>query len=615
MTDPKAEQPEPAVPGTADVGLQPRPWWRRRAILTLGAIAVVLAVAGTALAYNGSSAENGSSAKADTRKAQEQARNRAPFDEAVDALAQAQGVQYKDASAANKLNRQVTVTAYGDKFGTAGWGGLGKLDREAIRVGGTMYTRHAPGTTTDGTAPDGRPVKQWSTANEGDDYTDHMFDLFVSPTLLAHRLSNALDDDPRLPVANDPNTPVFTVGNTPALRADTTAGYLYISKDSPHRVLRLEPPNMLAPLPVPTSTARFELPRAMEGHQELADSTGMDIAQVADADAPQMYDTLEQETKELATARDSAFDFQLATGGDINCSPAGCHVGERFTATVTPKEKARLKNGKVTVTLSVPDITIDGTPAGSCQAGPQTVMITGDTAEGSIACDDPSGGTVFVAMDQKAQAEAQRQANASGGSATVTFYDRATAYVDALAEGAIEVPALVEQQKNERKDECAPSAASTTVPAVYSGAKTIAVYADASDPDVKRPCARLRDNLAAAEEAAPLIESLKKNGTLPPNYLTKPQASASGWKSGKALGNSVANGQLGGDVYSNTPTDPKAEKLPNAPGRVWYEADVGVNPMVSRPKQPGWRMLYSNDGQLYVTSEHYYSFYKLPDWK
>jgi len=55
--------------------------------------------------------------------------------------------------------------------------------------------------------------------------------------------------------------------------------------------------------------------------------------------------------------------------------------------------------------------------------------------------------------------------------------------------------------------------------------------------------------------------------------------------------------------------------LPDAPGRSWYEADVGINPAMTRKKQPGWRLLYSDDGLAYVTSDHYDTVYQLPNWK
>ncbi|WP_078624286.1 ribonuclease domain-containing protein [Streptomyces monomycini] len=85
---------------------------------------------------------------------------------------------------------------------------------------------------------------------------------------------------------------------------------------------------------------------------------------------------------------------------------------------------------------------------------------------------------------------------------------------------------------------------------------------------------------------------------------------AAGTSEGKALGNKVPGGQLGGDVFENSDN-----LLPSAPGRVWHEADVGLDNMITRPKQPGTRLLYSSDGLAFVTSDHYKTFYPLPKWK
>lgn len=59
---------------------------------------------------------------------------------------------------------------------------------------------------------------------------------------------------------------------------------------------------------------------------------------------------------------------------------------------------------------------------------------------------------------------------------------------------------------------------------------------------------------------------------------------------------------IGGDVFYND-----KNKLPDAVGRVWYEADFNY---VS-----GWRndyrVLYSNDGLIFITYDHYKTFYEL----
>jgi len=123
--------------------------------------------------------------------------------------------------------------------------------------------------------------------------------------------------------------------------------------------------------------------------------------------------------------------------------------------------------------------------------------------------------------------------------------------------------------------------------------------------------ARLAEDLAVAQRATPLLESLRRTGRLPDNYVTKQKASAAGWAPGKALGNYVPGGQLGGDVFR----EPSKIGLPTGKGRVWYEADVGLSPTMGRNKQPGWRLLYSNDGLAYITPDHYGRVYKISDWK
>jgi hypothetical protein len=119
-----------------------------------------------------------------------------------------------------------------------------------------------------------------------------------------------------------------------------------------------------------------------------------------------------------------------------------------------------------------------------------------------------------------------------------------------------------------------------------------------------------KEILKVTESANPVVESLKKNGSLPPEYITKGEAAVRGWKPGKALGNHVPGGQIGGDIFRND-----KGLLPMSSGRVWREADIGLVNSMSRKKQPGYRLLYSNDGLLYITTEHYTSFDHIGQWK
>lgn len=89
-------------------------------------------------------------------------------------------------------------------------------------------------------------------------------------------------------------------------------------------------------------------------------------------------------------------------------------------------------------------------------------------------------------------------------------------------------------------------------------------------------------------------------GKLPDNYITKEEAKALGWNA--KLGNldKVAPGKvIGGNIYGN-----RDEKLPSAPWRIWYECDIDY--------QGGYRynarLIYSNDGLIFKTDNHYTSF-------
>jgi RHS repeat-associated protein len=113
-----------------------------------------------------------------------------------------------------------------------------------------------------------------------------------------------------------------------------------------------------------------------------------------------------------------------------------------------------------------------------------------------------------------------------------------------------------------------------------------------------------------AESANEVVNSLKSTGRLPSNYITKSEAMVAGWSPGKSVGSNIPGAQLGGDVFRNAD-----ELLPFASGRVWYEADIGLLNTIKRSKQNGTRLLYSSDGLMYTTGNHYQSFVKLGKYK
>ncbi len=96
---------------------------------------------------------------------------------------------------------------------------------------------------------------------------------------------------------------------------------------------------------------------------------------------------------------------------------------------------------------------------------------------------------------------------------------------------------------------------------------------------------------------------LAQYSSLPENYITKSEARLKGWKRYKGnLRDVILNVTIGGDIYKN-----RNKNLPEAAGRVWYEADINYTGGYRNTH----RILYSNDGLLFVTYDHYETFYEI----
>lgn len=92
-------------------------------------------------------------------------------------------------------------------------------------------------------------------------------------------------------------------------------------------------------------------------------------------------------------------------------------------------------------------------------------------------------------------------------------------------------------------------------------------------------------------------------GHLPSNYITKGKAMELGWVSSEGNLWEVTNhGCIGGDVFGN-----REGLLPEASGRVWFECDVNY----TGGYRGSERIVYSSDGLIYYSSDHYQSFTKL----
>ncbi|GAA0086291.1 hypothetical protein UT300007_27300 [Clostridium sp. CTA-7] len=121
---------------------------------------------------------------------------------------------------------------------------------------------------------------------------------------------------------------------------------------------------------------------------------------------------------------------------------------------------------------------------------------------------------------------------------------------------------------------------------------------------------KLKEQYKVTELGNNVVESLRTTGKLPSEYITEQEALNAGWKRGKALNNYAPGKKYGGDIFKN---DTKV--LPDAQGRVWHETDVGIDYNRGRNNNPGYRILYSNDGLIYGTYDHYESVFKIGTYK
>ncbi len=88
-------------------------------------------------------------------------------------------------------------------------------------------------------------------------------------------------------------------------------------------------------------------------------------------------------------------------------------------------------------------------------------------------------------------------------------------------------------------------------------------------------------------------------GKLPQNYITKKEAEKLGWTGG-SLERYAPGKCIGGSYFGNY-----EGLLPEAKGRTYTECDIDTLGASSRGKK---RIVFSNDGLIYYTDDHYDSF-------
>ena len=105
------------------------------------------------------------------------------------------------------------------------------------------------------------------------------------------------------------------------------------------------------------------------------------------------------------------------------------------------------------------------------------------------------------------------------------------------------------------------------------------------------------------DQAREVAAYLHTYGRLPQNYITKAEAEELGWDNRTVTLDQVAPGKsIGGSHFGNY-----EGQLPSAPGRSWRECDIDASNGVRGVK----RLVYSSDGLIYYTDDHYQTFERL----
>lgn len=86
---------------------------------------------------------------------------------------------------------------------------------------------------------------------------------------------------------------------------------------------------------------------------------------------------------------------------------------------------------------------------------------------------------------------------------------------------------------------------------------------------------------------------------LPENYITKSEARDLGWTGG-SVERYAPGCAIGGDRFGN-----REGLLPEEAGRTYYECDVDT---IGESSRGARRLIFSNDGLIYYTEDHYESF-------
>lgn len=180
----------------------------------------------------------------------------------------------------------------------------------------------------------------------------------------------------------------------------------------------------------------------------------------------------------------------------------------------------------------------------------------------------------------------------AGSAASTSFSQTVSKETEALALTSSDETEIAET------DETEGSAIFETAPPVTAATKP--AEATASEEVTEKPFVEKNGSYTTPEDVAEYIHTF---GTLPNNFITKSEAKALGWDNSKGNLWEVAEGKsIGGDRFGNY-----EGLLPRSEGRKYTECDVNY----SGGYRTGERIVFSNDGLIFYTDDHYKTFTQL----
>ena len=141
-----------------------------------------------------------------------------------------------------------------------------------------------------------------------------------------------------------------------------------------------------------------------------------------------------------------------------------------------------------------------------------------------------------------------------------------------------------------------------------NGGDNTASQAPAQQETQQQPQAAEQETAGITEDgtytaAQDVADYLHRFGHLPNNYITKSEAKDLGWDNQKGNLDEVAPGMsIGGDSFGN-----REGLLPKEKGRKYYECDINYD----GGYRNGERIIFSNDGLIFYTGDHYKTFEQL----